>query len=225
METRNSIRMSTGVPGLDNILLGGLPANRLYTGFDKQLFSSGNLQLDTLTGGGLHAGTGTLSMGPAGSGKSTVASMFASTAAKAGHKVLYFAFDESTHILTNRAREIGLDFDRHMESGMLRVLQVDPAEIAPGELANQIVEAVGKEGVKVVILDSLNGYVNAMPQEDYLHLHLHELLSYLDQQGVLTIMVPAQHGPGGRHGIARGRELEGVMTGVPKFLGGEYNPP
>src|SRR6185369_9455515 len=131
----------------------------------RELFRSGNEQLDALVGGGLHAGTGTLLMGPAGSGKSTVASMYAAMAAGRGYGVRYFAFDESTFILVNRAREIGLDFDGPMKSGLLRIQQVDPAEIAPGELAYQITRAVDGEGVRMVVLDSLNGYVNAMPQE------------------------------------------------------------
>ena len=97
-------------------------------------------------------------------------------------------------ILTQRAQQIGLDFESHLRSGMLRIEQVDAAEIAPGELANRIIDAVDNQGVRMVVLDSLNGYVNAMPQEDFLHLHLHELLSYLNQRGVVTVMVLAQHG-------------------------------
>jgi circadian clock protein KaiC len=245
----------------------------------KEVFASGNADLDKLVGGGLHAGTGTLFMGPAGSGKSTVTSMFAARAARSGKKVLYFAFDETVSILANRAREIGLDFEPLIEAGTLTLQQVDPAEIAPGELADQIVQAVDVHGTRMVVLDSLNGYVNAMPQEDYLHLHLHELLSYLNQRGVVTIMVLAQHGLIGPMGApvdvsyladtvlltrffeARGamkkaisvikkrsgahentiRELtmsdrgvmigeplvdfEGVMTGVPRVLGGQLAPP
>ena len=160
----------------------------------EDMFTTGNEQLDRLTGGGFHAGTGALIMGPAGSGKSTVTSMFAAHAAAQGRRVLYFAFDENTDILTRRAREMSLGFDEVIGNGMLRIRQVDPAEIAPGELANEIVRAVNEEGVRMVILDSLNGYVNAMPQEDYLHLHLHELLSYLNQKGIATIMILAQHG-------------------------------
>jgi circadian clock protein KaiC len=244
----------------------------------KEVFHSGNAGLDQVVGGGLHAGTGSLFMGPAGSGKSTIASMFAGQAAKLGHKVLYFAFDETVGILVNRARELGLGFDEAIATGKLVVRQVDPAEIAPGELANDIIRAVNLEGVRLVVLDSLNGYVNAMPQEEYLHLHLHELLSYLNQKGVATIMVLAQHGLVGsmgtpvdvsyladtvlltrffeargamkkavsvikkrsgehettirelsmsRHGVLVGEPLvdfEGVMTGVPRFLGGQLAP-
>ncbi|HET7729438.1 MAG TPA: ATPase domain-containing protein [Usitatibacter sp.] len=242
---------------------------------EKEVFSSGNPQLDLLLGDGLHAGTGTLLMGPAGSGKSTVAAMFAAKAAAAGQKVLYFAFDETTSILMGRTRELGIDLETPVATGMLTVQQVDPAEIAPGELANLIVAAVTERGTRMVVLDSLNGYVNAMPGEDYLHLHLHELLTYLNQKGVVTVMVLSQHGLIGSMGSqvdvsyiadsvilfrffeARGavkkavsiikkrsgghettiRELcmtgegvvigqplvhfEGVMTGVPKIVGGE----
>ena len=158
------------------------------------VFMSGNAQLDHLLGGGLHAGTGTLFMGPAGSGKSTIASMYAAHAAAHGHRAIYFAFDEIVSTLVHRANQLGLPFDRTIADGSLRLRQVDPAEIAPGELANEIITGVNDEGVRMVVLDSLNGYVNAMPQEDYLHLHLHELLSFLNQKGVCTIMVLAQHG-------------------------------
>ena len=242
---------------------------------DATLFSSGNAELDLLAGGGFHGGTSNLLIGPAGSGKSTVASMFAVNAAAHGHAVLFFAFDENVDILIGRAREIGLDIDTHVASGRLRVEQVDPAEVAPGELAARIVCAAEREGVRLVVLDSLNGYVNAMPQEEFLHLHLHELLGYLNQRGVVSIMTLAQHGLIGSMGTpvdvsyladtvmlmrffeAQGairkavsvvkkrtgyheptiRELsmrpdgvrlseplmhfEGVMTGVPRYLGGE----
>jgi circadian clock protein KaiC len=157
-------------------------------------FRSGNAALDMLVGGGLDAGTGTLFMGPAGSGKSTVAAMYAVMAALAGRRARFFAFDESLQILINRMRNIGMDIDAAIASGNLEFQQIDPAEIAPGELANNICEAVERDGTRMVVLDSLNGYVNAMPGEDFVHLHLHELLSYLNQRGVATIMILAQHG-------------------------------
>ena len=172
------------------------PAN-----FKKSRSSSGNAELDTLIGGGLDAGTSNLLMGPAGSGKSTVASLFVNAAAKRGEKVMFLAFDENVHTLFDRAEAMGLDFAAHTKSGILTVQQIDPAEIAPGELANQIVECVEKNGVRMIVLDSLNGYVNAMPQEDYLSLHLHELLSFLNQRGVVTIMIIAQHGLIGQMGV------------------------
>ena len=162
--------------------------------FQRSVSSSGNAALDALIGGGLHAGTSNLLMGPAGSGKSTLASLFVDAAASRGEKVMVFAFDENLHTLFGRVEQMGMDFTGHVKSGMLTVQQIDPAEIAPGELADQIVHYVEHHGVRMIVLDSLNGYVNAMPQEDYLSLHLHELLSFLNQRGVVTIMVLAQHG-------------------------------
>jgi len=160
----------------------------------KDLFSSNNMELDALLGGGLHGGTSNLLMGPAGSGKSTIASMFAHAAGMRKQHVLYYAFDENVHTLRNRASEMGLAFEPLEEQGLLTVQQTDPASISPGELAHNTLECVRKQKTRVVVLDSLNGYVSAMPQDDFLAQHLHELLSYLNQQGVMTIMIMAQHG-------------------------------
>ena len=162
--------------------------------FSKTLQSSGNRELDALVGGGLHTGTANLIMGPAGSGKSTIATLFAHAAATRGQRVAYYAFDESTHILRNRTQEMGIDFDPHVAAGRIRLSQMDPAQVPPGELADGIVRAVERDKIEVVVLDSLNGYVNSMPSDDFLYLHLHELLTYLNQQGVLTLMILAQHG-------------------------------
>ena len=163
--------------------------------FEKTTESSGNRELDALVGGGgLHSGTSNLLIGPAGSGKSTIAMMFAQAAAARGHRVGYYAFDESVHILRDRAQEMEIDFDAHIAAGRIELAQIDPAQIPPGKLADDIVRSVAREGTRMIILDSLNGYVNAMPSEDYLYLHLHELLTYLNQQGVLTLMILAQHG-------------------------------
>jgi circadian clock protein KaiC len=161
---------------------------------DKSLRSSGNRELDALVGGGLHTGTANLIMGPAGTGKSTIATLFAYAAAQRGERVAFYAFDESPRILRNRAREMGMDFDAQIAAGRFRLEQVDPAQVPPGELADRIVQAVERDRAEVVVLDSLNGYVNAMPSDDFLYLHLHELLTYLNQQGVLTLMILAQHG-------------------------------
>jgi circadian clock protein KaiC len=167
-----------------------------HTPFKKTLAKSGNAQLDTLLGGGLHYGTSNLLIGPAGSGKSTIASIFAHAAAARGERVDYYVFDETIATLCERAADMGVDFAPFIESKVLRLRQMDPAQISPGELAFRIQHAVEKDGVRVVVLDSLNGYVTAMPHEEFLHLHLHlhELLSYLNQQGVMTLMVLAQHG-------------------------------
>jgi circadian clock protein KaiC len=162
--------------------------------FEPTLSSSGNAAFDQLIGGGLHAGTSNLLMGPAGSGKSTLAALFAYAAAKRGEKAMFFAFDESVHTLFARTEALGIPLRPFVESGILSVKQIDPAEIAPGELASQIVNCVENHKVRMIVLDSLNGYVNAMPKEDYLSLHLHELLSFLNQRGVVTIMILAQHG-------------------------------
>jgi circadian clock protein KaiC len=165
-----------------------------HRNFSKAMESSGNRELDALVGGGLHTGTSNLIMGPAGTGKSTIAMMFTHAAASRGQRVSYYAFDESAHIMLNRAREMEIDFDPHIAAGRIELSQIDPAQIPPGELTDNIVRAVERDKTKLVVLDSLNGYVNAMPSEDYLYLHLHELLTYLNQQGVLTIMILAQHG-------------------------------
>jgi circadian clock protein KaiC len=162
--------------------------------FDKVLQSSGNRELDALMGGGLHTGTSNLIIGPAGSGKSTIAMMFAHAAAVRGQRVGVYAFDEASHILLNRAQEMSIDFEPHISAGRIQLAQIDPAQIPPGELADRIVRAVDRDQTKVIVLDSLNGYVNAMPSDEFLYLHLHELLTYLNQQGVLTIMILAQHG-------------------------------
>jgi circadian clock protein KaiC len=171
-----------------------LVASQYREGFARYKASSGNAELDALIGGGLDAGTSNLLMGPAGSGKSTLASLFVDEAVRRGDRAMFFAFDEAIHTLLWRAAEMKLDFESHMARGLLAVRQIDPAEVAPGELAMEIVECVERQGVRMIVLDSLNGYVNAMPQEDYLSLHLHELLSYLNQRGVVTVMVLAQTG-------------------------------
>jgi circadian clock protein KaiC len=162
--------------------------------FKKQPGSSGDPRLDALVGGGLHYGTSNLLIGPAGSGKSTVAMMHAHAAATRGEHVCYYMFDETAATMRARGCEMGLDFDPLVAAGRVCLEQIDPAEIAPGELAHRIRDSVEKKGTRVVVLDSLNGYTNAMPQEEFLHLHLHELVTYLNQQGVMTLMILAQHG-------------------------------
>ena len=165
-----------------------------HTSFRKTTAASGSAELDALFGGGLHYGTSNLIIGPAGSGKSTISAMYANAAAKRGERVNYYVFDETKATLCQRAADMQIDLAPHLKSGVLRIEQMDPAETSPGELAFRIQRAVEDDDVRIVILDSLNGYITAMPHEEFLHLHLHELLTYLNQQGVMTIMVLAQHG-------------------------------
>jgi circadian clock protein KaiC len=162
--------------------------------FVVEPISSGVQGLDELLGGGLDRGTSTLLMGPAGSGKSTIAVKFAVEAAKRGERSAIFAFDESRPTLFTRARSLGMDLEPFVQSGHITVRQVDPAEMSPGELTELIREAVEDKGVSLVVLDSLNGYLYAMPEEQFLILQLHELLTYLGQLGTVTILVEAQQG-------------------------------
>lgn len=151
-------------------------------------------QLDTLLGGGLQYGTSTLMLGPAGAGKSTLASLYSAAAAARGQNVAFYAFDESPRTLLARSAGLKIDLPEYVTAGRVRVRQVDPAELTPGEFAHEVRRAIESDDVKVVVIDSLNGYITAMPEERLLIAHLHELLTYLGQQGVLSILVMAQHG-------------------------------
>lgn len=155
---------------------------------------SGVVQLDSLLGGGPDRGTSTLLLGPAGSGKSTVAIQYASAAAARGEHAAIFAFDESHTTLTKRSQALGIRLEQGIGAGKVRVQQIDPAELSPGEFVHQIRDAVEIDGARVIVIDSLNGYLNAMPEEHFLILQLHELLTYLSRRGVTTFMVVAQHG-------------------------------
>src|SRR5215207_7319692 len=161
--------------------------------FKHEPVTSGHKDLDALLGGGLDRGTTTLIMGPAGAGKSTLAMQYAAQMAAGGERSMLFAFDEIRGIVLARAAALGLDFGRHVESGVISVQQVDPAELSPGEFGMRVRRGV-EAGCKLVIIDSLNGYMNAMPGEKYLVNQLHELSAYLNQRGVVTIFILAQHG-------------------------------
>jgi circadian clock protein KaiC len=155
---------------------------------------SGSPELDALLGGGLDRGTSTMLLGPSGVGKSTVAASYVSAAIGRGEKALILSFDETRTVLLRRTRGLGMDLQPHVETGRLRIEQIDPAEISPGELAAIVQDAVEGQGVRVVVIDSLTGYQHAMPEEHFLMLQMHELLTYLNQQGVLTLLILAQHG-------------------------------
>jgi circadian clock protein KaiC len=171
-----------------------LVAGEHHQEFTRESFSSGIPQLDLQLGGGLDRGTSNMLMGPPGTGKSTMAVKFAHRAAERGEKALIFIFDETVGTLMARAASLGMNLEPHVESGLVTIQQIDPAEISPGELVHVIRDSVANDGTRMIIIDSINGYLNAMPAERYLTLQLHELLAYLNQQGVLTIMVLAQQG-------------------------------
>ena len=161
---------------------------------DQSRASTGLPELDTLLGGGMDRGTSTLLVGAAGTGKSTLATQVVMAAAQRGERCAMFTFDESTQSVLTRSRSIGFDIDAHLESGRLTIQPVDPAELSPGEFASLIRDAVENEDARVVVIDSLNGYLNAMPEERFMIVQLHELLAYLGQKGVISILVNAQAG-------------------------------
>jgi circadian clock protein KaiC len=163
-------------------------------GFAAGQVKSGVPELDTLLGGGFDQGTSALLMGPAGSGKSTIAVQYLVAAARRGEHGAIFAFDESLATLFARSAGLGMDLKPHVEAGLIRIQQVDPAELSPGEFAYIVRRAVEQDQARVVVIDSLNGYLQAMPNERFLTIQLHELLTYLGQQGVVTLLVVAQHG-------------------------------
>jgi circadian clock protein KaiC len=161
---------------------------------EPETVASGIAEIDQLLGGGLEAASSTLIMGPAGVGKSTLATQYAVAAANRGDQVAFFIFDESRRSLMKRSAGVGLGLAEHLESGRITAQQIDPAELAPGEFAHLVRRAVEVDNARVIVIDSLNGYLNAMPEERFLTLHLHEMLSFLGDRGVTTILVMAQHG-------------------------------
>lgn len=257
-----------------------LVAAEHITSVQREQVSSGITELDSLLGGGIERGSSMLLMGPAGVGKSSVAVQYAFTAALRGERSAFFVFDETRETLLHRSRGLGMDLAPHIASGLITIQQVDPAELSPGEFAYRVRQAVeGNESsppAKIILIDSLNGYMNAMPEERFLVIQLHELLTYLSNHGVVTLLVVAQTGligssmgtpvdtsyladavllfryfeargevlqaisvvkkRGGRHersirefkmnhdGIFVGnplREFQGVLSGVPQFLGAD----
>jgi circadian clock protein KaiC len=162
--------------------------------FSRDVVASGLKHLDDLLGGGLPRGSSTLLMGPAGTGKSTIAVQYAVAAAARGEHASLFLFDESITTLFERCSALGIDLKQHVDEGRVAIRQIDPAELSPGEFAHDVRHAVEALHSRFVLIDSLNGYLNAMPNEKHLALHLHELLSYLGRRGVVSLLVMAQHG-------------------------------
>lgn len=171
-----------------------LVAAEHHAEFTGDLVLSGHDEMDKLLGGGLERGTNALLIGAAGVGKSSLALTYAIAAAQRGERAVIFAFDEGHGTMKARAATLGLPLQQFLDNGLIHTQQIDPAELSPGEFAHRVREAVERDDAQIVVIDSLNGYLNAMPDERFLVLQMHELLSYLAQVGVLTILILAQHG-------------------------------
>lgn len=171
-----------------------LVASEHHSDYVEQLVSTGLERLDQMLGGGISVGTNLLFNGPSGVGKTSTAVQCGLSAIARGEKAAYFLFDEGRATMLTRARAMGMNLQPHLDSGALTVTQIDPAELSPGEFASWVRKAVEDDGVRFVVIDSLNAFLQAMPGEKYLVLQMHEMLSYLNQQGVITILILGQHG-------------------------------
>ncbi len=165
-----------------------------HRAFLGDLVTTGVPALDEMLGGGLTPGTNTLLSGPSGVGKTSTSIRCALSALERGDKAAYYLFDEGRATFLARASAMGMDLEPHLQSGQLAVVQIDPAELSPGEFASWVREAVERDGVTFLAIDSLNAFLQAMPGEKYLLLQMHEMLSYLNQQGIITLLVLGQHG-------------------------------
>jgi circadian clock protein KaiC len=161
---------------------------------DDSCAESGSPQLDALLGGGLDRGSSTLLIGPAGCGKTTLCSQYMMAALERGEQVVCYQFEESRHTFLHRSSGFGMDFESYIASGKFELVQVDVAELSPGEFSSRVRYAVEQQKATFIVIDSLNGYLNGMPSERFLLIHIRELLGYLGQKGVLTLMTLAQHG-------------------------------
>lgn len=162
--------------------------------FADDPLASGHEELDALLGGGPLRGTSTLITGPAGAGKTTLSLQYIAAACERGERSVVYEFDERIGTMLVRAKSVGIDLQRHIDSAMLHIRQIDPSEISPGEFTTMVRCEVREKKARVILIDSLNGYVSAMPQEKELVLQLHELLSFLNQQGVATFLIVPQMG-------------------------------
>ncbi|WP_165186066.1 ATPase domain-containing protein [Caulobacter soli] len=171
-----------------------LVAARHHADFTEELVSTGTPGLDALIGGGLSRGTNTLISGPSGVGKTTTAIRCALSALERGEKVAYYLFDEGLPTLLARSKSLGMSLRPYVDSGQLLIRAIDPAELSPGEFAFQVRDAVEQGAARLVVIDSLNAYLQAMPGQKFLLLQMHELLTYLNQQGVVTLLILGQHG-------------------------------
>lgn len=160
----------------------------------RERVKSGLAALDALLGGGLERSTSTLIQGAPETGKSTLSVLFAAHEAARGERATLFLFDESPATLFTRTEGLNIKLKQYVDSGHVAVHQVDPAELSPGEFGQAIRTAVEQDGSTLVIIDSLNGYLNSMPDEKFLIVQLHELLTYLGHRGVATLLIAAQQG-------------------------------
>ena len=158
------------------------------------VLTSGIAAFDKLLGGGIESGSSTLVIGPAGTGKSLMVLTMAAAAVKRGERAALFIFDEELGLLFSRSKGMGIDLESMRDRGNLFIEQMDAAEVSPGEFAHKVRSCVEKENIRTVVIDSLNGYQNAMPEEQFLILHMHELLQYLNRLGAATFLTVAQHG-------------------------------
>jgi len=171
-----------------------LVASEHHTAFDAEPRTTGTPELDALLGGGLCPGTNTLIIGPSGIGKTTTAVSCMLAALKRGESASYFLFEEGIATLLSRSAQLGLDLGPAVQSGQVKISQIDPAALSPGEFASRVVEAVRQNKSRFVVIDSYNAYMKAMPDQPHMVLHVHELLTYLNQQGVTTLVLLGQHG-------------------------------
>jgi len=171
-----------------------LVASEFRANLARTTMSSGIAELDLLVGGGVESGSSTLILGPAGTGKSLVAIVFVVAAIARGEKAALFVFDEELGLLFTRMKGLGIDLETLERNGQLCIEQVDAAELSPGEFAHRVRKRVDEDKISTVVIDSLNGYQAAMPEENSLILHMHELLQYLNRRGTATFMTVAQHG-------------------------------
>jgi circadian clock protein KaiC len=171
-----------------------LIASEHRTPFARSQMKSDVAELDALLGGGIEQGSSTLILGPAGPGKSTFALQFVAAACKRGERAAMFIFDEELGLLFDRAKGLGFDLESLSDSGLLHIEQLDAAELSPGEFAQRVRRRVDEAFAKTVVIDSLNGYQAAMPEENALILHIHELIQYINRQGANTFLTVAQHG-------------------------------
>jgi circadian clock protein KaiC len=161
---------------------------------EYRMIGSGVATLDKLMGGGLPCGSNTLFSGPSGVGKTTTAMACTLAALQRGERAVYYLFDEGLSTMIVRGKALGMDLEPYLRSGHLQVLSLDPAEVSAGEFAHMVRHAVESDGVQVVVIDSLNAYLQAMPGSKYLMLQMHELLTYLNHRNLVTILILAQHG-------------------------------